>query len=131
MTTTNDENYTPFGIWQAGDMSDVQALRTLAFELGETESELAPLVAEKERLRDQLSQVLAHHGEPAFVIPGFGKLELTQPTVVKGWDGKALAGFLDELLFEAPELAARLARCKTENGRAGSLRVTRIKGTRS
>ncbi len=115
--------------WESGAITDMQALHALASDLAEVESELAPLDAEKARLRDCISQVVARFDKPV-LIPGFGKIELTAPTVTKSFDKAALESLIQELLFEAPETAQRLARCKTETQRAGSLRITREKGTK-
>lgn len=119
-----------FAEWEAGDLPDSQALRTLAMDLGELESELAPLNAQRERLRDQLSRVLVHAGGKAD-IPGFGALIITDASITKSYDTKAL----DELIIRLTgigesEIAQQIAACRRESGRAGSLRITRERGTK-
>ncbi len=51
-----------FTSWQSGGISDREALRALLSDLGEVESQLAPLEAEKIELRAQISEVLAQLG---------------------------------------------------------------------
>lgn len=117
---------TAFDIWQDGKLTDIQALRALCRDLGEVESQLAPLEAERAALRDQISHVLDRLGGTT-EITGFGKLEITAPSIVKSYDKKRLDQLLIDLAAEAPELVARIAACRTESARAGSLRITRQK----
>lgn len=115
-----------FEDWQDGQISDAGALRALCRDLGEVESQIAPLEAERATLRDQISRVLDHAGGKA-EIAGFGKLELSAPAIVRGYDKKRLDELLVALAGEAPEVAERIAACRTESARAGSLRITREK----
>ncbi len=119
---------TIFDDWRDGTISDVEALHALASDLGEIESQLAPLEAERQNLRDQLSQVVNHLGGRASVA-GFGKLELTAPSLAKSYDKKRLDQLIIDLATDAPELAQLVAACRTESPRAGSLRITREKPT--
>src|SRR5690349_3226231 len=97
-----------FDDWQDGHVPDADALRTLCRELGEVESQIAPLEAERAVLRDQLSRVLERLGGRA-AIAGFGKLELSAPAIVRSYDRQQLDALLGELATEAPEVAARIA----------------------
>jgi hypothetical protein len=119
---------TIFEDWRDGQIGDVEALHALASDLGEIESQLAPLEAERQTLRDQLSQVLERLGGRA-TIAGFGKLELTAPTITRSFDKKRLDQLIIDLAADAPELAQLIAACRTEAPRAGSLRITRDKQT--
>jgi hypothetical protein len=122
---------TVFDDWQDGQITNTAALRALASDLAEVESQiaalLAPLEAERLLLRDQISQVLAKMDE-IVTIPGFGKVEITRAGVVKGYDRKQLDALIVELSAEFPALAARIAACRTLSERAGGLRITREKG---
>ena len=117
---------TIFDDWRDGTISDVEALHALASDLGEIESQLAPLEAERQNLRDQLSQIVGRLGGRASVA-GFGKLELTAPTLARSYDKKRLDQLIIDLATDAPELAQLVAACRTESPRAGSLRITREK----
>lgn len=115
-----------FNDWRDGQLTDEQALRSLSSDLGEVESQLAPYEAEKQALRDQISQVLEHAGG-ATTIAGFGKLEITAAAIVVSYDKKAIENLLIDLTTTHPEIAARLAGCRIKGSRAGSLRITREK----
>ena len=118
-----------FDDWRDGQVSDVEALHAIAFDLGELESQLAPLELERQTLRDQLSQILGRLGGRASVA-GFGKLELTAPAIARSYDKKRLDQLIIDLATDAPDLAQLIAACRTEAPRAGSLRITREKPDR-
>src|SRR4029450_7828621 len=86
---------TIFDDWRDGTISDVEAVRGIASDLGEIESQLAPLEAERQNLRDQLSQIVSRLGARASVA-GFGKIELTAPSVARSYDKKRL----DQLIID-------------------------------
>lgn len=114
-----------FAEWDAGTITDTQALHALAMELGEVESELAPLEAQRQRLRDELSRVVAHMGGKAEVA-GFGQLTMTAPSVSRSYDAKGL----DELCLQLIQdgygpIAEQIARYCRESARTGSLRIVR------
>jgi len=118
-----------FDDWRNGTITNTAALHALTQELGEVESTIAPLELERVALREQLSYILAKMDETV-TIPGFGKLELTRPSVTKGYDKKQLDQLIIDLTIDAPELAALIAQCRTTSERAGSLRITREKGSK-
>lgn len=120
---------TTFDDWRAGFVTDAQALRSLASDLGEVESQLTPFELEKQSLRDQISQVLEHAGGQA-QIAGFGRLEITAASVVTSYDKKQIEALLIDLTSTHPEVAQRLAACRVKGTRAGSLRITREKQPR-
>jgi hypothetical protein len=117
---------TTFDDWRDGQISDIEALQAVASDLGEVESQIAPLEAERANLRDQISQIVARLGGRA-TLAGFGKLEILPPTVSKTYDKKRLDQLIVDLAADAPELAQLIAACRTESQRAGSLRITREK----
>jgi len=118
-----------FEDWREGLLTDAEALHALACDLGEVESQLAPLEQERTMLRDHLSHIVDRIGGRAD-IPGFGRLELSAPTVVRGYDRKRLDALLVDLAADYPAVVQQLAQCRTETARAGSLRITREKGTK-
>ncbi len=118
---------TIFDDWRDGTISDIEALHAIASDLGEIESQLAPLEAERQSLRDQLSQIVSRLGDRASVA-GFGKLEITPASVTKSYDKKQIQALVLELVAEGnAEVAQRIALCEKESFRAGSLRITREK----
>lgn len=117
MTTQTDA----FQAYQDGDLAPTSALRALWSDLRETESELAPLEAQRQQLRDRISQIVARHGN--MTITGLGSAALTSPSVVTSYDKAKIERLLTELASSHPELAARLAQCRVETSRAGGLRL--------
>lgn len=113
--------------WRDGDISDEQAARALALELGEVESELAPLNAQRETLRNELSHIVGKLGGK-HAIPGFGELVNTAPSVTTSYDAKRVSDLIVALVAEGQSAwAERLAACQKQSSRAGSLRITREK----
>lgn len=115
--------------WQEGRISDMEALRALAIHLGEVESEIAPLEAEKAALRETIGLILDRVGEPV-QIAGFGRMELSAPAIVQSFDKKQLDALIEDLENENPDLAARIAACRTKSMRAGGVRITREKSSK-
>jgi hypothetical protein len=115
-----------FEDWQEGLATDVQALRALCSDLGEVESELVPLQEQREQLRAQIGEVVAHLGGDA-EIAGFGRLTITSASVTYGYDKRRLDALIVELAADYPEVVARLAACRTQSMRAGGLRIEREK----
>src|SRR5689334_24987819 len=105
---------TIFDDWRDGTISDVEALHAIASDLGEIESQLAPLEAERQNLRDQLSQIVGRLGVRASVA-GFGKLELTVPSLPRSYDKKRLAQLINDLSTRAPDLAQHVGSFRTES----------------
>lgn len=112
--------------WQAGALTEAQALHVLASDLAETEDTLAPLLAERERLRNEIGTVLAHAGGKA-QIPGFGRVRLTAPGVSVGYDADRIEYTIGLLAGQYPDIAYQLRQCRVERPRAGSLRIEREK----
>lgn len=118
---------TIFQEWEAGELTDTYAIRAIAMQYGEVESQAAPLLAERDELRAQLSRVVAHIGGKADV-KGFGALALTSPSISATYDTKALDALVIQLTADGyGDIAQRIARLRKESARAGSLRITREK----
>jgi hypothetical protein len=116
-----------FEDWQSGVLTDAEALRALTRDLGEVESELAPLHEQREQLRAWIGEVLARAGGKA-AIPGFGRLELSAPSVTVTFDRKALDGLVQDLVAAGQfDIAQRISAARRESARAGALRITREK----
>ena len=113
--------------WDSGSITDTQAVRALAMELGEVSDELATLKAQEARLRDELSRVVAHMGGKAEVA-GFGSLAMTAPSVSTTYDTQRLNDLVLALLADGySDIAESIAACRRQSARAGSLRITRGK----
>lgn len=118
-----------FAEWEVGTVTDVQALHTLTSDLGEVESELAPLEAQRSALRDQIARIVAHAGNKV-ELTGFGTLVITQPGITTSYDAKALDALVIRLMGDGyGPIAEQIAQCRRESARAGSLRITREKGS--
>lgn len=111
--------------WQDGDVTDLQAIRALCMELGEVESELSPLQKQRETLRARISTIVERVG--AIEIDGFGRLLITDPTIVKAFDKAKIQTLISELVEDYPDIAARLMACETKSQRIGGLRIEREK----
>jgi len=115
-------NSTIFSDWQSGNIGDREALRALLSDLGEVESQIAPLEAEKAELRAQISEVLAGLGGRA-EADGF-RLTLTSPSVVPRYDAKELDQIVSYLQAQGEDALANLIlRARKESSRAGMLRI--------
>lgn len=111
-----------FQAYTDGDLEPSKAIRALWSDLRETESELAPLEAQRAQLRDQIGQIVARHGN--VTITGLGSAAITSPSVVTSYDKAKIERLLTELAATHPDVAAALLACRVETSRAGSLRLT-------
>jgi hypothetical protein len=117
-------NTTTFKDWQSGAISDREALRALLSDLGEVESQIAPLEAEKTELRAQISDVLVQLGGRA-EADGF-RLVLTAPSVVPRYDTKELDHVVKYLQAQGEDAIADLIlRARKESARSGMLRIAK------
>lgn len=114
--------------WVDGYATPIEALRVLCIELGEVESDLQPLQEQRERLRSQLSDVLARIDGQKYTLKGFGTLAIGGPTITKKYDTHLVDMLVNELTETGyEEIARKLARCKGKSMRAGGLRIEREK----
>ncbi len=114
---------TIFSDWQAGAIGDREALRALLSDLGEVDSQIAPLEAERAELRAQISEVLAQLGGRA-EADGF-RLLLTAPSIVPRYDAKELDQLVLRLRQQGlGEVADQILAARKESVRAGMLRIT-------
>lgn len=117
-------NTTIFSDWQSGSISDREALRALLSDLGEVESQIAPLEIEKSELRAQISEVLAALGGRADA-DGF-RLTLTSPSIVPRYDAKELDHIVGYLQAQGEDAIANLIlSARKESSRAGMLRIAK------
>lgn len=111
-----------FADWQAGTISDREALRALLSDLGEVDSQIAPLEAERGELRAQISEVLAQLGGKA-EADGY-RLNLTAPGVAVRYDAKELDQLVGYLQASGDDrLANLILAARKESARAGMLRI--------
>ena len=114
--------------WENGDTSDLEALRALALQLGEVESDLEPLTREREYLRDQIGRIVARLPQQKAEVAGFGTLAITGGGETTSYDAKALDKLMAKLLANGyPEIAEEIAQARRTSQRAASLRITREK----
>lgn len=112
-----------FEDWRAGAISSREALRRLLSDLGEVESQLTPLEAERAELRAQVSEVLAELGGRA-EADGY-RLMITSPGVVSRYDAKELDQIVLRLQQQGfGEIADQVLSTRKESARAGQLRIT-------
>ena len=116
-----------FTEWEAGTLTDIHAIRSLAMDLAEVESELAPLEKQRQQLRDELSRVLAHAGGKA-EIAGFGQLTMTAPSITTSYDQRRLDDLVLSLIADGySDIAESIAGCRKQSARSGALRIVREK----
>jgi hypothetical protein len=109
-----------------------QQILSLYSDLQEVDSEIARHTQERDRLRQELSILVAEMDGQKAIIPGVARLELTAPSVTRSYDTKQVSKIIENLIAQgAFELAQQLVGCQKESQRAGSLRITpeRKKGT--
>ena len=117
-------NSTIYADWQSGRISEREALRALLSDLGEVESQIAPLEAEKAELRSQIAEVLARLGGRA-EADGL-RLSLTAPAIVPRYDAKELDQIVSYLQGQGEdEIASLILRARKESARAGMLRIAK------
>jgi len=108
-----------------GDVTAMEALRSLCADYEELDSTYQDFGKMRDQTRDQISNVLVKIGDKA-EIKGFGVLTLMQPSIVEGFDKKALTELIVALTLEGnTDVAQRLAACRTKTARAGGLRIER------
>ena len=101
-------------------------LGALCYDLDQIELAMAPLAAERQAIRAELSMIIEQLGTQE--IDGFGRLEITAPALVVSYDRQRMDRLMLALIDEGrPELAERISAAKKESARAGSLRITRQK----
>ncbi len=117
--------------WEAGELTDLEALRSLCSDLGEVESSLEPLTKEREQLRDVIGRIVARLPAQKAEVRGLGALVITGGGETVSYDAKALDSLSAELLAtgdaDLVRIAARIAQARKTSQRSGSLRITREK----
>lgn len=116
-----------FEQWEAGDLTDIPALRSLWSDLREVESEIAPLEQQKATLREQIGLIVARIGTQE--IPGLGRVSITSPSVSVSYDTKKVNELALSLTATHPEIAAQLVAARKTSERSGSLRIESEKST--
>jgi hypothetical protein len=125
---TRQRDVTALESWQIGELSDLEALRALAMQLGEVESDLEPLTLERTYLREAISTIIARLPRQKAEVAGFGALAITGGGETVSYDAKALDSLMAKLLAEGyTQLAGAIADARKTSTRAASLRVTREK----
>lgn len=111
-----------FALWEEGEITDREALRAIWVDLREIEDQVAALEAERQRLREQIGQIVARTGP--VTIQGLGSAQLTSPSLVVSYDRERLDQLVAALAARLPEVAAEISACRREQQRSGTLRIT-------
>lgn len=116
-----------YGAWLDGDVTAMEALRSLCADYEELDSTYKDFEGLREQTREQISNVLVKIGDKVDV-KGFGILTLTAPSITEGFDKKALNALVNSLVQEGNlEVAQRIMACRTQSARSGGLRIEREK----
>jgi hypothetical protein len=118
-----------YGAWLDGDVTAMEALRSLCADYEEIESSYKDFESLRNTVRDQMSNVLEKLDGKA-EIKGFGKLTLSAPSVTEGYDKAQIRAIILDLIADYPDIAGRLAACATKSMRAGGLLIEREKTAR-
>ncbi len=106
-------------------MTTDQKIYVLCQELGEVESQLGPLQAERERLRAELSVLVERIGGKT-TVDGFGRMEVSKASVHVSYDRKLLENVILHLIdLGQYHIADAIRSCKKESMRPGVLRIMR------
>jgi uncharacterized small protein (DUF1192 family) len=101
-------------------------LGALCYDLAQLEERIAPLEAERQAIRAELSLLVDQLGTQE--VEGFGRLEITAPALVVSYDRQKVERLMLALIDEGrSEIAERISAARKESARAGSLRITRDK----
>jgi hypothetical protein len=110
-------------------MGTEERLQNLCHQLDEVESQLAPLQAERERLRAELS-VLVEAAGGKTSVDGFGRLEVSKASVHVSYDRKLLETVILKLIdLGQYHVADAIRSCKKESMRPAVLRIMRALGS--
>lgn len=123
MTITDHDQYS---LWIEGLASPQQAATELAAQLKDVQFHKEQIEERERIIRNQLSDVVASHGQP--IIAMGLKLELTAPGVTVTYPKADVEQFILRLLEDGQgELAIQLQGLAKRSERAGGLRVTKEK----
>ena len=116
-----------YGAWLDGDVTAMEALRSLCDDYEELDKAYKDYEGLREQTRDQIGNVLVKIGDKV-EIKGFGTLTLMAPQIVEGFDKRALNDLIIQLIEDgyAP-IAQQIAACKAKTSRTGGLRIEREK----
>lgn len=114
--------------WEAGNLTDLEALRSLCSDLAEIESELEPLEAEKKKIRATVERIITRLDGQKAEVKGFGSLAMSGGSVRTSYDTKMCDSLLAKLAANGyPQIAEELAAARKETVVVASLRITREK----
>jgi predicted RNA binding protein with dsRBD fold (UPF0201 family) len=129
--STTDDDIPTIGTiyqgWLQGDLQTQEALNMLCHFIGQSQDVIEPIEINIKLARGYASEMVDWLGGKA-EAPGFGKLEITSPSITYSYDKKLLDNLNKQLRTEGlGDVAARLDSCLKPSERAGSLRITRTK----
>jgi hypothetical protein len=100
-------------------------LHVLCAELNAIEGQIAPLQAERDRIRADLSVLIADIGGKV-KLDGFGRLDVSQASIHVSYDRKQIENVILKLVDTGQyHIADALRCCKKESARPGTLRIMR------
>lgn len=100
-------------------------IHSLYSDLQEVNDEIDERTKERDRIRHELSILVAEMDGQKVIIPGVARMELTAPSVSKSYDTKQVSALVEDLTRAGEfETAQRLIACQKESHRAGTLRIT-------
>lgn len=115
-----------YGAWLDGDVTAMEALRSLCADYEEIEASYKDFESLRNVTRDQLSQIVEKL-DGKVTLKGFGTLTLSAPSITEGYDKARIRAIILDLVADYPDIAGRLAACATKSMRAGGLRIEREK----
>ena len=119
-TTSSD---TLFGMWQRGELTDVEALRVLYDDLRLLDTAHRAITDQRNALRDQIVQIVAHAGG-IVQLTGIARLAVVHHAPHATYDHAALDDLRVTLLASHLDLAARLTACRSLSPGSTELRIT-------
>jgi len=104
-------------------------ITTLYQTIAALDHQIASLNAEREQARTTLSALVESEGGKV-VLDGIATLEITRPTMVASYDRAGLDDLVRKLVANGRAgIAEMIAKQRKEHHRAGSLRITKVRGT--
>lgn len=117
-----------FELWEEGSITDIEALRAIWKDLREVDDQIAGLEAERQKLRDHVSQIVARTGP--ITLPGLGNAQITPPMVIASYDREKLDQLVAAIAAHYPDVARQISDCRKEQQRSGGLRLMNEKTPR-
>ena len=110
-------------------MTNDAAMTEIYQTIAALDEQIASLNTERERARTALSSLVEAAGGKV-VLDGIATMEITRPTVVASYDRAGLEALVRKLVANGRGgIAEMIEKQRKQHHRAGSLRITKAKGT--